>query len=174
MARTRAVLTTGAVITVAAMLLVVGAFSGIASASHKQTPIVECVFQDAKTHLWNSLWGYNNSSGSVENIPIGSGNAFSPGAQAQGQPTAFQPGQNDNVFTVTWSGSGSLTWTLNGETASATTSSNKCATNPVPIIPGTEGWGIGLPFAFVALGILGLGVYSWRADTGLIVARRRR
>jgi hypothetical protein len=173
MARTKAVLTTAGVVGVAAMLLLVTALSEAASASHKQTPILECVFQDPGTHQWNSLWGYNNTSGSVETLAIGSSNNFSPGAQNQGQPTAFQPGQNDNVFVVTWSGATSLTWNLNGQSVSATTSSTKCAKNPVPILAGTGGWGIELPVVLLALGILGVGLFCWRSDPGLVIARRR-
>ncbi len=117
------------------VVLAVGAFL-VAGASpawaHKQTPILECVFKDTGTGQYNSLWGYNNDSGSVENIAIGSSNGFSPSPQGRGQPTAFQPGQMDNVFVVTWNGVGSLTWSLNGHTVSATTGSSQCAKNPVP------------------------------------------
>ena len=173
MTRIRAAFASFVVASLAAVLLLVTTMSGTASASHKQTPILECVFQDTRTHQWNTLWGYDNTSGSVQNIAIGSGNSFSPGAQNQGQPTAFKPGRNDNVFVVTWNGTGTLTWTLNGQSASATTSSNKCATNPVPIVPGTGGWNLALPVAVVALMMLGLGLYSWRFGTGLIAPLRR-
>jgi hypothetical protein len=172
MKRIRAqVATAGVVVTLAALLLVT-TLSGTASASHKQTPILECVFQDTRTRQWVSLWGYNNSSGSVETIPIGSGNGFSPGAQNQGQPTAFKPGLNHNVFTVIWNGSSALTWTLNGQTASATTTSTKCSTNPVPILAGTDGWSFELPLVLLALGILGVGFCCWRFDLGVAVLRR--
>ena len=116
-------------------VVAVGAFI-VAGASpafaHKETPILECVFHDTGTGQYNSLWGYNNSSGSVETIPVGSSNGFSPSPQSRGQPTAFQPGQNDNVFVVTWNGVGSLTWSLNGHNLSATSGSSQCAKNPVP------------------------------------------
>jgi hypothetical protein len=172
-ARIRGLLGSFFVASLAASVLLVATMSGTASASHKQTPILECVFKDTGTGKWNTLWGYDNTSGSVENIPIGTGNEFSPGAQSQGQPTAFQPGQHDNVFVVTWSGSGTLTWTLNGQSASATTSSTKCSQNPVPIVPGTGNWNLALPVVLVALMTLGLGLYSWRFGTGLFVPPRR-
>ena len=169
--RARAV--TGVMVGVAAVGFWAVMLTGTASASHKQTPILECVFHDTGTGQWNSLWGYDSTSGSVENIPIGSTNYFSPGAQNQGQPTAFQPGTNNNVFTVTWSGSSELTWTLNGQSASATTSSTKCGSNPVSIVPGTNGWFLALPVAFLALGILGVGFCCWRYDFDLIAGRRQ-
>ena len=72
--------------------LAVGAFL-VAGASpawaHKQNPILECVFKDTGTGQYNSLWGYNNDSGSTETIAIGDGNEFSPAPQSRGQPTAF-------------------------------------------------------------------------------------
>lgn len=102
--------------------------------AHKQNPILECVFKDTRTGQYNSLWGYYNDSGSVQNTPIGSQNGFSPAPQGRGQPTALQPGTNDNVFTVTWNGVGALTWSLNGHDVSATTGSTACAHNPVSIV----------------------------------------
>jgi hypothetical protein len=126
--------------------------------AHKETPILECVFRDTGTGQYNSLWGYNNTSGSVETIPIGSSNGFSPSPQSRGQGTAFQPGQNDNVFVVTWNGVGSLTWSLNGHNVSATTTSSACSKNPVPLVgPQTILW---------AAAIL--------ACAGVVVLRRRR
>jgi hypothetical protein len=142
-------------------VLAVGAFL-VAGASpawaHKETPILECVFKDAGTGQYNSLWGYKNSSGSVETIPVGSSNGFSPSPQSRGQPTAFQPGQHDNVFVVTWNGVGPLTWSLNGHDMSATSSSSQCAKNPVPVFgPQTILW-----------------VAAILACAGVVVLRRRR
>jgi hypothetical protein len=115
-------------------------------------------FQGHGDGQYNSLWGYNNDSGSVETIPIGSGNTFSPAPASRGQPTSFQPGQNDSVFVVTWNGVGSLTWSLNGHDVSATTPSTACGKNPVSIIgPQTILWGGAIA-----------------ACAGVILLRRRR
>jgi hypothetical protein len=142
-------------------VLAVGAFL-VAGASpafaHKQNPILECVFKDAGTGQYNSLWGYYNDSGSVQNIPIGSQNGFTPSPQGRGQPTALQPGTHDNVFVVTWNGVGSLTWSLNGHDVSATSRSTQCAKNPVPWFgPQTILW-----------------VAAILACAGVVVLRRRR
>jgi hypothetical protein len=142
-------------------VLAVGAFL-VAGASpafaHKETPILECVFKDTGTGQYNSLWGYNNSSGSVETIAIGSGNGFTPSPQNRGQPTSFKPGTNDNVFVVTWNGVGSLTWSLNGHNLAATSGSTQCAKNPVPWFgPQTILW-----------------VAAILACAGIVVLRRRR
>jgi hypothetical protein len=95
-------------------------------------PILECVFRDTGTGQYNALWGYtNNYSGSIT-VPAGSGNGFSPAPESRGQPTTFSPGTHDNVFATSWNGSGTLTWSLI-HSATASTGSTACATNPVPI-----------------------------------------
>jgi hypothetical protein len=85
------------------VVLAIGAFL-VAGASpawaHKQTPILECVFKDTGTGQYNSLWGYNNDSGSVENIAIGSSNGFSPAP-----PVAGSPRLSNRVRTTTSSSS---------------------------------------------------------------------
>ena len=111
-------------------------------------------------------------SGSTETIEIGSGNKFSPNPQNRGQPTSFLPGTNHNVFVVTWNGSGSLTWTLNGHDVSATKSSTACSSNPVPIAGGGP-WYL-LPGALVVVGVAGVGFCCRRFDLDLGFARSSR
>jgi hypothetical protein len=121
------------------------------------TPIVECVFHDTGTGQYNAAFGYNNTSSlkTTFTYPIGSLNSFSPSPQDRGQPTTFTYGLHDNVFAATWNGSGSLTWTLNGRSVSATTASTACKTNPVPIVaPQTLLW--------LAIGGAGVGIVAWR------------
>ena len=143
-----------------------------ASGSDPVAPILECVWHVNSTS-WLSLWGYSNSSSSSQTIPVGSSNTFSPGAQNQGQPTSFQSGAIDNVFTVPFEASAPPAWTLDGTTVSASPSDKKCASDPVPIIAGTSGWSLELPLIFVAIGILGVGFCSWRFDLDLLGLRRR-
>ena len=78
--------------------------AGTATAS-QQSPILECVFHDTGTGQYNSLWGYSNN-GSTTTIAVGCNNKFSPTPQNRGQPTSIQAGTHDNVFVVTWNGSG--------------------------------------------------------------------
>jgi hypothetical protein len=127
------------------VILTVGAFlvAGTRSAgATQQFPILECVFKDKGTGQYNAEWGYNNNDNKgSDTLPIGASNGFSPSPEGRGQPTVFLSGQNDNVFAVTWNGVGSLTWTLNNHSVSATTSSTACATNPVPVFgPQTILW----------------------------------
>jgi hypothetical protein len=158
MARLRA--RAGTLVMVALVALGAAALmSGVAFAKSEK-PVLECVFHDTGTGQYNSLWGYTNSGGSSDTIPIGSDNAFSPSPQNRGQPTSFTPGDHHNLFVVTWNGSGSLTWSLNGKTATATTSSTACGSNPVPMT-GDLAWYV-LPGALVTVGIAGLWVFRRR------------
>lgn len=65
---------------------------------------------------FNMLFGYMNRNWEEDvDVPIGSENAISPGADDQGQPTHFQPRRNRFVFKVRvpaeW-GNKELVWTL--------------------------------------------------------------
>jgi hypothetical protein len=147
-------------------LVAAGAFAlatGTATAS-QQAPILECVFHDTGTGQYNSLWGYSNN-GDTTTIAVGSNNKFSPTPQNRGQPTTILGGTHDNVFVVTWNGSGSLVWTLSNHTATATTSSHACSSNPVPMTGGLP-WYV-VPSVFLAVGILGLGICCRRFDLDL-------
>ncbi len=95
-------------------------------------PFLECVYHDTGTGQYNALWGYTNNYSSAVTIAIGSGNSFSPTPGDRGQPSTFSPGTHDNVFSTTWNGSGNLTWNLT-HSASASSTSTACTTNPVPI-----------------------------------------
>jgi hypothetical protein len=116
-------------------------------------PFLECVYHDTHTGQYNASWGYTNNYTSSITIPIGSGNSFSPSPANQGQVSTFAAGTHDNVFTTTWSGSGSVTWNLT-HSATASSTSTACSTNPVPIAgSGTLTW-ILLGAAFVATAIV--------------------
>ncbi len=148
-----------------------GTASGSESGSNPVVPILECVWHVNGTS-WLALWGYSNSSSSTQTIPIGSGNSFSPGAENQGQPTAFQPGTVNNLFTAPFVASEPPAWTLDGTTVSSSPSDKKCPSDPVPMIVGATGWSGELPLIFVAIGILVVGVCSWRIDPSMLGLHR--
>ncbi|MCF7920865.1 MAG: LruC domain-containing protein [Candidatus Cloacimonetes bacterium] len=69
-------------------------------------PILECI-----EHLGDGMflahYGYLNDYDSVQQIPIGSMNMLqNTPYQDMGQPTLFQPGRHENVFTVEFPGEG--------------------------------------------------------------------
>ena len=133
----------------------------LAPASAAVSPVFECVFKDTGTGKYNSLWGYNNTGSTVE-YSIPSKNSFSPTPKDRGQPSTFSAGMHHNAFVVTWNGSGTLAWTINGTKVSSTKSSTVCSSNPVPALPGTASWSTMLPFVLLAGGILGLGAVARR------------
>jgi hypothetical protein len=86
-------------------------------------PVLECVARDGANYV--AHFGYNNPNTSRVEIAVGSSNKFVPGT-GLGQPTLFQPGRVVDVFNVTFSGT--LVWTLDGRTSTASASSKACAT----------------------------------------------
>jgi xylan 1,4-beta-xylosidase len=80
-------------------------------------PVLECVAPNSDGS-YTAHFGYQNDSGVAVNVPIGAKNTFHPNPQDRGQPTAFQPGRQRRVFSVTFDGS-PLVWALDGRTATA-------------------------------------------------------
>jgi hypothetical protein len=80
-------------------------------------PVLECVAPNSDGS-YTAHFGYQNDSGVAVNVPIGAKNKFHPNPQDRGQPTAFQPGRQRRVFSVTFDGS-PLVWALDGRTATA-------------------------------------------------------
>ena len=89
-------------------------------------PQLECVVVDDDGPDV-AVWGYRNGTGNVVTIPIGPRNRFTPGDQGRGQPTQFAPGRLVGVFqTVFEANSGSIVWHLGADTATASSSSDRC------------------------------------------------
>lgn len=72
--------------------------------------------RDNGNGTFTAWWGYFNKNNHNVNIPIGNKNKFHPGTANRGQPTSFQAGDQDSVFSTTFTGE-SLTWILDGRTA---------------------------------------------------------
>jgi hypothetical protein len=132
------------------------------SPQSKLTPLVTCVDLNTDGTI-TAHWGYTNTWTNQVTVPVGNRpgqqNYFSPSPEDRGQPTKFQPGTHNNVFTVTFSGT--LTWYLddaNGTPNSATASSSSTQCAPVPA------FGIDSPLPVVVIAVIG----------GLVLATRRR
>ncbi len=94
------------------------------------TPVIECVW-DNRNGTMTALWGWQNPTTDTAAIAYGSHNSISPGADNQGQPTAYPPGTKRNVFVTTFTGTTS-TWRLGNNSATVTAATPRCATKPVP------------------------------------------
>jgi hypothetical protein len=87
-------------------------------------PIVECVSE--MDGGYTALFGYQNENAFTVEIPIGERNGFAPEPVNRGQPTTFEPGHLAPAFEVAFDGQ-TLAWSLNGETAAASSTSTRCS-----------------------------------------------
>jgi hypothetical protein len=92
------------------------------------TPLLNCV-EDHFDGTFTARFGYFNQNDVVVTIPVDpQENFFSPAPEDRGQTTSFQPGLQQDAFSVLFDGSG-LTWTLEGPDGS--TSSALANDDPV-------------------------------------------
>jgi hypothetical protein len=72
------------------------------------------------------VWGYRNDNDFAVQLPVGASNGFAPGPPDRGQPTTFEPGAWTGAFETPLNGAATLTWTLAGQTATASSASSRC------------------------------------------------
>lgn len=92
-------------------------------------PVLECVVDNGGGN-YTAWFGYKNENAVAVNIPVGNNNKFHPTPQDRGQPTAFQPGRKQKVFSVPFNGA-NLVWSLKGpdgqnRTSTASSGSRRC------------------------------------------------
>lgn len=102
-------------------------------------PVVKCV--DDNGSSFTAVFGYSNPNPDAVTVPVGSGNAFSPGAEDRGQPSIFQPGTVESAATVTESST--ITWSIavGGVTSSASADASfptHCETGTTPPSPAID------------------------------------
>ncbi|MBE2221335.1 MAG: hypothetical protein IAF02_07330 [Anaerolineae bacterium] len=71
-------------------------------------------------------FGYRNDNGFAVNIPVGPNNTFVPDPPHLGQPSTFNPGAYTNVVTTNFQDPNSVSWQLDGNIATADSSSPTC------------------------------------------------
>jgi RHS repeat-associated protein len=81
-------------------------------------PIVECV-ENNGNGTYTAHFGYSNDNSYPVTVPVGLLNMFLPLPINRGQITVFQPGIQQNVFTVVFNGN-PLIWQVRGRIATAT------------------------------------------------------
>jgi hypothetical protein len=101
----------------------------------KLSPTLNCVWITSGSSSMTAVFGWSNSSSHAIIANVGPGNQFAPAPADRGQPTSFAADTSvSNAFTVNWSGGGSVTWTLPGGSVTASSSSPKCSSSPMPAI----------------------------------------
>lgn len=88
-------------------------------------PITACVAQAANGSL-RAVFSYNNPTPSPVTIPSGADNNVTGGSADFTLPEAFASGQHAAVFAVPMSSGATVTWTLNGQAATASTATVRC------------------------------------------------
>ncbi len=103
---------------------------GVSKACTPVTPILSCIDKLPGDKI-KAYFGYNNLNGFDIAAPVGPYNTMSPGATDRGQPTQFFKGTVANSFSVEFTGT-SLTWTVFGSSATASSTSTQCSPNKPP------------------------------------------
>jgi hypothetical protein len=91
----------------------------------KIAPIAECVDVNQNGTLV-AHFGYRNDAASAVEVAIGQRNYLSPGAVDRGQPKTFFNGRINNVFTVTFPSTDTITWVVGDATTSANIATERC------------------------------------------------
>lgn len=95
-------------------------------------PAVTCVTPGVGTQ-YTAYFGYSNA-GAAFTYPQGSSNTMTPSTLNGAEPTSFISGTVANAFNVAVT-SGSATWTVAGQSATATISSTVCTGSSLPVDP---------------------------------------
>jgi len=128
----------------AALLPVVYPVVAKAAGSNNLIPLLNCV-QDNGNGTFTAHFGYLNQTAIAITVPLGPKNMFVPPPNDRGQPTVFQPGENDDVFRVTFDGTfgQEIKWLLKADGDSrhqveASATSEACGTTvPTTTVPTT-------------------------------------
>lgn len=89
-------------------------------------PIFECIIKQGGNGF-HATFGYVNDNPYAVTIPVGSQNSLSPSWLNGAQPTTFLPGSQTLVVQVSVN-RGSIVWSLDGNTATATDQGTVCTT----------------------------------------------
>ncbi|MGK3958976.1 hypothetical protein WMF38_38705 [Sorangium sp. So ce118] len=93
-------------------------------------PVVKCV-RRFKHPAAAALFGYENESDFPVTVPLGPANRLVPPGDVE-PPATLSPGVHAEVFFAPFDLSGSVSWQLAGETATASSSSPPCELGDVP------------------------------------------
>jgi hypothetical protein len=106
------------------------------------TPSVACVEpEDGRT--LRAYFSYTNPNGETVTRKVGPKNGFSPAPRDRGQPHRFAAGVHDRAFSVRFRRDDSLTWQLDGLSATATAGSAPCTGGTAGSAPDSGTGGVG-------------------------------
>lgn len=113
----------------ALLVVVPGAVAPASAAGMGVYPLLTCVSVDAEQQV-TAQWGYVSTNAGTVSIAIGPSNVFSPPPGFREQVTTFEPGFHPAAFSTTFRAdqTPTITWTLDGHQASASSSDERCPT----------------------------------------------
>lgn len=125
-----------AIVILIIILIATGLWAGL-----KVQPVMECVSSNGDG-TWTAHFGYLNENSNVLNIPIGVHNKFvGTPDEDMGQPTEFQPGRVEFVFSVVFNDGDNFVWTLSGPNGHGSVNANSSST-PCPRGNDSDGDGV--------------------------------
>lgn len=124
----------------------------------KTRPVVECVWLNGDG-TFTALFGTNNTGTEDTVFPYGPRNAITPAPANRAQPTLIPKGRKKGTFFTT--GTTTVSWKLGTRTATARTTTRKCATKPVTAFGDARALVVG------AGAILAVGFFVRRRRTAL-------
>lgn len=87
-------------------------------------PLLDCVTLTGGNLV--AHFGYRNPNAFAVTLPLGKRNVISPSNLDGSQPTIFAPGSQHEVFQLTFFKRQTVAWSLDGTTATASSSSSRC------------------------------------------------
>jgi len=97
-------------------------------ATERVKPILDCVSISGEVMI--ARFGYVSPNVSGKEIPLGTGNRFTPTPYDRGQPRWFIPGTHHTAVGVSGDAKKTIAWSLDGQNAVATASSPSCTGSP--------------------------------------------
>ncbi len=103
--------------------------SAVLATRQQITPVLECVSRDDDHYV--AHLGYTNPNAARVEVPVGPRNMFTVG-DLHDQPTVFLPGRLVDVVQVEFAST--VTWSLDGQSVTATPNAARCTKTPAPTL----------------------------------------
>lgn len=122
-------------------------------------PLVDCVLRDADGTP-TAVFGYDNRTGAVAEIPVGPANRLTPPRYDGNQPTRFSPGVHHGVLALGVRGRGGAVWHL-GSTSLAVHEGDAACPSARELPANENGLSLGLTVGLVTAAVVAVLLVPW-------------